>query len=66
MWKVIASLYNFCMIWKERNRITFKNGDLLIQRLKNSFVRRLWSWTKVFMDRPLTLIIFFFFGLGRF
>ena len=39
---------------------TFENEELSNQRLKNSFVCILWSWTKMFVeDGPLTLVSFF-------
>ena len=31
-------------IWKKRNRIAFRDGILVVQRLKHSFVSNLWSW----------------------
>ena len=34
----------FWTVWKERNRLAFKEGVLHIQKLKNSFVCTLWSW----------------------
>ena len=49
----------FWMIWKERNKIIFNNEDLLIQRMKNSFVCNLWSWAKSCLDvGPFSLINF--------
>ena len=40
--------------------IAFDDEELSIQRMKNSFVCNLWSWTKLFIDEgPLLLINFF-------
>ena len=49
MWKA-TPLCIFWLVWKERNNIVFKNGDFSIQRLKNSFVCRLWNWSKGCID----------------
>ena len=46
----IAFLYLFWTIWKEINMIVFYNEDLLIQRMKNSFICNIWSWTKSCLD----------------
>ena len=55
-----ASLCLFWTVWKERNRIAFVNEDISIQRMKNSFVYNLWSWSKSCLDvGPLPLINFF-------
>ena len=55
-----APLYIFWTVWNERNKIAFKDDELSFQRLKNSFVCILWSWTKMFVeDGPLTLVSFF-------
>ena len=57
---MIAPLCLFWTVWKERNKIVFDNEELLIQRMKNSFVCNFWSWTKLFInDDPLFLINFF-------
>ena len=57
-----APLCLFWTIWKERNRITFVNEVLSIQRLKNSFV--CWSWSKSCLDVGLLPLINFFDWLG--
>ena len=50
----------FWLVWKERNKVAFENEDLLIQRMKNSFVCNIWSWSKsCIVERPLRLINFF-------
>ena len=56
----VAPLCLFWTICKERNKITFVNEDFFIQRMKNSFVCNLWSWSKSCLDvGPLPLISFF-------
>ena len=51
-----------CIFWNvgiERNMLAFDNVELLVQRLKNSFVCNLWSWSRVFVDvGPTSLISF--------
>ena len=39
----------FWTVWKERNFIAFKDGKLVVQRLKNSFVYNLWSWNSLYL-----------------
>ena len=59
VWKA-TPLCLFWAIWKERNRIAFENEELLIHRLKNSFVCNLWLWTKsVVNEGPLPLFSLF-------
>ena len=48
IWKSIP-LYIFWTVWKERNRLAFRGGVLDIQKLKNSFVYNLWSWTRSYI-----------------
>ena len=48
IWKLIP-LCIFLTVWKERNRIAFKNGSLAIQRLKHSFVSTLWGWNSLYI-----------------
>ena len=49
----------FWTVWKEKNLIAFDNEELSIQRLKNSFVCNLWSWSRVFVDMsPISLVSF--------
>ena len=46
-------------MWKEKNLIAFDNEELSIQRLKDSFVCNLWSWSRVFVDMsPISLVSF--------
>ena len=55
-----APLCLFWVVWKERNKIAFENEELLIHRMKNSFVCNFWFWTKSIVDEgPLPLINFF-------
>ena len=52
-----APLYIFWTVWKARNRLTFNDDVLSIQRLKCIFVFSLWSEAKLFIvDRPQTLV----------
>ncbi|KAJ9701497.1 hypothetical protein PVL29_006726 [Vitis rotundifolia] len=54
-----APLCLFWTVWKARNKIAFDNEALSLQRLKNSFVCNLFSWTKSCLDgEPRTLINF--------
>ena len=49
----------FWFFWKARNRISFEDSVLSIQRLKASFVYLLWLETKLFIKGgPSTLIDF--------
>ena len=49
----------FWTVWKERNRLAFRGGVLDIQKLKNSFVCSLWSWTRLYIgEERLSLIGF--------
>ena len=58
-WKVVP-LCIFWTVWKERNFLAFDNADFLVQRMKNSFVCNLWSWSKVSIDvGPFSLLSFF-------
>ena len=58
VWRT-ASLHIFWTVWKTRNRLTFKNDVLSIQRLKYSFVLSFWFEAKLFIvDCPLTIVNF--------
>ena len=49
----------FWTVWKARNKLTFNDDVLLIQRLKYFFVFSLWSEAKWFIvDYPLTIVSF--------
>ena len=63
VWRV-AHLCLFWTIWKERNRRSFENVELSIQRLKYLFLCNLLSWTKLFIGERLTSIVDFIDWLG--
>ena len=46
-------------VWKERNRIAFREGSLAVQRLKNSFVYNLWIWNRLYLGEEASLLIGF-------
>ena len=48
VWRA-APLCFFWTIWKERNRKSFENVELSIQRLKYLFLCNLLTWTKLFI-----------------
>ena len=58
IWKLIP-LCIFLTVWKERNRIAFKNGSLAIQRLKHSFVSTLWGWNSLYIGEETSSLIGF-------
>ena len=51
-------------VWKERNRIAFKDGTLVVQRLKYSFVYNLWSWNTVYLGEEAYSLVGFFGVIG--
>ncbi|RVW37057.1 Translation initiation factor IF-2, chloroplastic [Vitis vinifera] len=58
VWRA-APLHIFWTVWKERNRLTFKDESVSIQRLKHSFILTLWAEAKLFIDNcPLTIANF--------
>ena len=58
LWNSI-SLFIFWTVWKERNRLAFKGGELAIQRLKYSFVCNIWDWAKLYIgEEPHSLLGF--------
>ena len=61
-----ASLHIFWTVWKTRNRLTFKDNELSIQRLKYSFILSLWSEAKLFIVECLQSLVNFIDWLGSF
>ena len=54
-----APLHIFWTVWKERNRLAFKDESLSIQKLKHSFILTFWAEAKLFIDDcPLTIANF--------
>ena len=49
----------FWMVWKEMNRLAFREGSLAVQKLKNSFVCDLWSWARLYIGEELFSLIGF-------
>ena len=45
LWMAVP-LCLFWTIWRERNRVVFEDVLLSAQRMKNSLVCALWSWSK--------------------
>ena len=60
LWKFIP-LYIFQTIWKERNRLSFRErgGMLAVQKLKTSFVCNVWGWAKLYIGVELISLIGF-------
>ena len=58
IWKS-TPLCIFWMVWKKRNRLAFRGGLLAIQSLKNSFVRNLWSWAKLYREEESSSLLGF-------
>ena len=46
-------------VWKERNRLAFRGGSLVIQKLKNSFVCNLWNWARVYIGEESSSLLGF-------
>ena len=49
-WKKIWKSVPICIfwtVWKERKHITFRDGSLVVQRLKLTFVYNFWSWNRL-------------------
>ena len=58
IWKSIP-LRIFWTVWKERNRIAFRNGSLVVQRLKHSFVSNLWGLNNLYISEEISSLIGF-------
>ena len=57
-----------CLFWticKERNRISFKNEGLFVQRLKSLFLYNLFCWTKLYIVEGLISFYDFIDWLGH-
>ena len=48
----------------ERNRIAFRNGSLVVQRLKHSFVSNLRDWNSWYIGEEISSLIGFFGVVG--
>ena len=57
VWKSVP-LCIFWTIWKERNRLAFRNGSLVVQRLKHSFVSNSWGWNMYICEEISSFIGF--------
>ena len=58
MWKSVPPCI-FWTVWKERNRIGFRDGTVNLQKLKHSFVYNLWSWNSLYMGEEISSLIGF-------
>ena len=61
-WKKIWKFIQLCIfwtVWKEMNRLGFREGSLAVQKLKNSFVCNLWSWARVYIGEESSSLIGF-------
>ena len=54
----------FWTVWKERNMLAFDNAEFSVQRIKNSFIHNLWSWSRVSVDVDPTSLFSFIDWLG--
>ena len=54
----------FQTIWKERNRRSFENMELSVQRLKFLFLCSLLSWTNMFIEHTSISLVDFIDWLG--
>ena len=52
MWKSVPSCI-FWTVWKERNRIAFRDGIVDVRKLKHSFVYNLWSWNSLYIGEEI-------------
>ena len=63
--ELCSPLY-FWTVWKERNCIAFRDGNLVVQRLKHSFVSNLWSWNSLYIGEEITSLAGFLEWLASF
>ena len=57
LWNSIP-LFIFWTVWKEKNKLAFR-GELVIQKIKYSFVCNIWDWAKLYMgEEPNSFIGF--------
>ena len=49
----------FWTVWKECNRIAFREGSLAIHRLKNSFVYNMWRWNRLYLGDEASSLLGF-------
>ena len=58
VWKLVPVCI-FWTVWKERNRLAFRNGSLAVQRLKHYFVFNLWVWNNMYIGEEISSLIGF-------
>ena len=58
MWKSVPPCI-FWAVWKEHNRIAFRDGIVDVQKLKHSFVYNLWSWNSLYIGEEIYSLIGF-------
>ena len=58
MWKSVPPCI-FWTMWKESNRIAFRDGIVDVQKLKHSFVYNLWSWNSLYIGKEISSLIGF-------
>ena len=45
---MVAPLYLFWTLWRERNRVLFETEVISVQRIKANFVTNLWTWANLY------------------
>ena len=56
VWKLVPVCI-FWTVWKERNRLAFRNESLAVQRLKHYFVFNLWVWNNMYIGEEISSLI---------